>query len=251
MRWFNSNQRYPVRDQCPIAVTIHWLEEDGEEPQAVRLLSIGKTGARLCSSIPVQLYRSFSLSMESAELELNLATLAEIKLSKHLPSGDYLLECGFSSDLPDQVFEKLRSGSEIDTREFKRDPASAVGQVTWETRPNIIPVRLHDISRGGFCLISPEPAETGSRLLFRAEHPFEKAVGIVATLQWQARNEKGYLWGCKFANDGDYFLVQDLIDLPSEEETTRRRSRWHVVLISLAGVGAIAFLVQWFWRAAH
>lgn len=108
----------------------------------------------------------------------------------------WLVGVAFHEELDNEQFDALAMNGFIERRRDTRIQHSADLIARWELESVPVPVRLLDLSTGGFKIHSPEQAELGKRVLVATEeHPGSPILGKV---RWQMPSADGYDIGCAF-----------------------------------------------------
>ena len=166
-----------------------------------RLFDLSKSGARVLCMHAIEPDASIGLLLTIQQLGLKINIAGNVCWSRPISDDAWVFGCSFDPELPDEVFDTLATGSEIERRSALRSRHRIEVGAFWDLDGDTIPVMLQDYSQGGFCVRTCQPA-TGRRLFhLRLVDPCETM--IVARFVWQLKAEDGYLVGCSFLNGRD------------------------------------------------
>jgi hypothetical protein len=233
--------RFPVMEKQAPTVFVEAVGE-GEEGPAVlgKLLDLSPGGAKVLLDAPLPFQQSVTLRLESDELELHLAMAARVCWIR--PSGeDFRVGFCFEPLLDHEVIERLLREGIMDRRRTTRDAIDRPATASWELNPQPTPVTVVDLSRGGFCLCAPLPAEPHSRLRLQVAGADEEFVEATANVQWRLQVPEGYLLGCSLTSQETSALLRSALmpQSPAHKRPVRRRLAWCLL------IAAACIVIAW------
>lgn len=242
--------RYASAGNSEARVVIERAVADHEGPIDATLLDISLGGAKLVVNSCIWFDESIRLKIHVAELNVDLAIAAAVCWTRPVSEHEWLLGCAFKPKLPEHALDQIASHGYIDRRRYSRFPFDVKATATWELREANVPVALQDASEGGFCMISPQYAETGQRLILHLNAHKGTPVSIPATVQWRINSGDEFLLGCSFNNENDFEHL--LAALPTtalaEEGQGRRFPIWSPVgILGTVFAAIVVLLTCWYW----
>ena len=190
--------RYSIRNAELIEVS---LQQDAVESgsKIVALLGdISRHGMRLQLPEPLTIQESASLVLRSEQLKFEFSLSADICWMRPEKNGRWSLGVEFVPELPHGVMQKLMDSGVIERRDSPRQTWKRPVRLRWEPDTTEHQAVLWDISKSGFCILSPHRATRQAVLLGN-----DGAGSLSGTTQWQLTVGEGYLVGCRCrASDG-------------------------------------------------
>jgi len=234
-------RRYTVLSDCAANVTIEGAD-NGENAVSAKLVDLSRTGAELSVATCPAIDDAARLLISVAELQIDLAVAIEVCWAEPGDDDSWRLGCKFEPELSGDVVEQLAAGGILDRRASPRTPVSLRATACWEHEEARIPVRLHDISEGGFCMSCAQISQSERRLLLHLSRTDGKMESIHARMQWRLKKGDQFMVGCALENVLDYHRLRAVADTVQHELATRKASRtpW----IMFGSVASITFLVS-------
>jgi hypothetical protein len=183
--------RYNIRNAELIEVS---LQQDAVESgsKIVALLGdLSRHGMRLQLPEPLTIQESASLVLRSEQLKFELSLCADICWMRPEKNGQWSLGVEFVPELPHAVMQKLMDSGVIERRESPRQTWKRPVRLRWEPDMTEHQAVLWDISKSGFCILSPHRATRKAVVLGN-----DGGGSLSGTTQWQLTVSEGYLVGC-------------------------------------------------------
>lgn len=234
-------RRYSVLPDYVANVTIEGADNDANAVSA-KLVDLSRTGAELSVATCPAIDDAARLLISVAELQIDLAVAIEVCWAEPGDDDSWRLGCKFEPELSGDVVEQLAAGGILERRASPRTPVSLRATACWEHEEARIPVRLHDISEGGFCMSCAQIGQSERRLLLHLSRTDGKMESIQARMQWRLKKGDQYMVGCALENVLDYHRLRAVADTAQRELETRKvpRTPW----IMFGSVASITFLVS-------
>jgi hypothetical protein len=215
--------RFPVVQRHAVSVCVQSTETGDSAVVPGELLDLSPGGAKVMLDSPFRFQQAVTLRLESPDLGLQLSMRARVCWIR--PSGQqWRLGCSFDPLLPPEQVDRLLANGVLERRRDERETIDGAATATWELNPQATPVTVVDLSRGGFCLRAPLPAEPSSRLRLQAAARDGSLVQASATVQWRLAVPGGFLLGCSLAHpEACLDLRAALVPEPATHPLPRRR----------------------------
>jgi|GEM_PF-2945920 hypothetical protein len=214
--------------------------ESGETLSDSRLADISLSGAQFSLSSPVTAGERISVVFRCDESESLIETDAQVRWA--LLGRDYRWAAGVQFDQPltNDTLRGLATSGLIDRRSSVRSDVTIRGTVKKEGRPDLIPVRLRDLSTQGFRLTSSENLEPGERILLQLQkrEGSDGDFSCPAHVRWVASQDDGLTAGCEFVNADLAADIASLLACPSAPP--RSQIRVSTIVITL-----LTFVALW------
>jgi c-di-GMP-binding flagellar brake protein YcgR len=195
----------------------------GCQPREVRgkVLDLSLGGAKLSVPSEIDLQEKVSLRWDVEQLEVDFFTAATVCWARTESANCWRLGCSFEKQLPDALISQLAVHGYIDRREGGRDAVAIHASVQWELTQETVPVRLNDVSAGGFSLVSADHVPTGSRCRLILPSGQRDPVVAGASVEWQRKTADGYMLGCAYLEKDAHRAVDRAIALQLNGEVAR------------------------------
>lgn len=234
-------KRYSILDSQPIQVTVVRGGSEASIELQGHLLDISRGGLRLALPAPLKFQEAVSLRLRCAERGLDLAVHGEVCWVQSNQEETWIAGCAFYPELPLATLESLFASGLVERRRHPRSTVNQIATGRWDHDPQEFSVRLVEISQGGLCVRTRQPAMAGAKLSLTFPTGHENQLIIQARAHWQIRQGDEYVLGCTFLNRASYLLLCELL-WPDRDwilASARRKlrlSRWAL----LAGVLVVA-----------
>jgi hypothetical protein len=233
-----------VVERVPVKVVVERGQERNPASVEAQLLEMSAIGAKLSTTSPLQFSESVVLKINSRELELNLVVTCVVHWVRYGPGDKWTVGCSFVTEFPQEALDRLASAGLVDRRESHRCQVASEATARCESDQKAVSTVLRDVSVGGYCLFSPEPARPGDRMLVRFRTPLGGQEEMCARIQWCVEHNNGYILGCAFANGKEPRIARHFaseVVVGSVPTVVRRLS-----LITIVGAAAVV-LLGWLW----
>lgn len=216
----SPDSHYQVRDPQAIKVVVQRagppMEGKHARPSArsspaeadAELLDISPSGVKLRVFACLPMYEALVIRLEVPGLDRALSLPATVCWTQPAGPANWRLGCAFAHELPGHVLADLAAEGYLDRRKDRRQAVDVEGSARWELSEVSIPVRLVNISAGGFCIRCSQSGHVGERLLLELEDGRRAPVSAHARAVWQLAAAEGWLIGCVWATRKDHDLVR-------------------------------------------
>jgi hypothetical protein len=218
-----SDTRHSVSRGRKVSVIVESCR--GEETSRIKaeLIDISRGGIRLRAESSPMIHEVVTLRFSIPESDADLELDGSICWARPINEKTWGLGCAIHSRLPDEIIRFLAAKGYVQRRCAPRQPIDHPGTIRWEATTEDIPVRVRNLSSGGFCLTSSQAGRVGERLLLEVPVGDEATLPIVARAEWQLKASEEYKIGCAFVRkDGlrafrqalktdDGFLTSDAV----------------------------------------
>ncbi len=205
-----------------VKVTVERCSEPDSPETEVELLDISRSGVKLSASINLPINENLRVNLEIPESNVKMSLPAQVSWSRPQEDDQWRFGCQFSPSLAEDTLAELAAGGFLQRREDPREEVEIEATIRWEGTDKSIPMRITDISSGGFCMACFDAAVIGSRFLLEITDPSGHTDQIPARVQWQREGEKGsltgksmFFLGCMFLDHQGYRML--LESLPKDE----------------------------------
>ena len=122
------------------------------------------------------------------EITDDFTVAASVCWARTAGGTSWRLGCSFAHELPESLLSQLAVHGYIDRREGDRRAVGVPAVVQWEASREVTNMQLQDVSPGGFNLLSPVTAASGTRLRLVLDGPDGQrtAAGVVRWLGCRA-----------------------------------------------------------------
>jgi len=104
---------------------------------------------------------------------------------------------------------RLAEAGHLERRRSPRRDVNVFTTACWELGEMSHAVLVKNMSPGGFCVVCPWPVNESGLLKISPENDDMLITGQVC---WKRKLARGYLVGCFFVNDCDFFVLRELVD---------------------------------------
>jgi hypothetical protein len=199
----------------------------------VRLLELTLTGAVLYTNEPIAIQEAVELTVQVAELSVNLDVLATVERCEIAEGERYYIRCVFWEEISESEVAKIAAAGYFERRSDKRNSISIPVRIQSElTGAKGISGSVVEYTVDGCRFLIFEPLELGSRIRLL----FSDATAVTVRAVWQRPCETGQLIGCTFSDPGAYQIVQQhtgesgdrpqSVETPAPKATSLRLAPW-------------------------
>jgi PilZ domain len=237
-------RRYSVLSACAANVSIKGGADNDSSAVAAKLVDLSRTGAELSVASCPSIDDAARLLISIAELRIDLAVAIEVCWAQPGDDDSWRLGCRFEPELSGEIVEQLAAGGFLDRRASPRTPVSLRATACWEHEEARIPVRLHDISEGGFCMSCAQIGQSERRLLLNLSRADGKMESIHARMQWRLKKDDQFLVGCALENVLDYHRLRAVAEADAAQRELAARRPPRTPWIMFGSVASITFVVS-------
>lgn len=244
-----SEPRFPVAKDSQLAsvVIVNRPQTDAQ------LLELAQNGLRLAAETRIEPGEQLSLQLAPEILPNPVAAHAVWSL-KDVRRG-WLVGCRLAEPFPESALSYFASQQQLERRRDPRRPVACIAEARNIGSETYAPVRLEDISIGGFCASGPcTKATVGDRILVRLTPPGNATVSMVQGIVAWARNfdDGSVTFGCSFVGHGDFSImlaaITQIVKGRAEPAVTAPKTRKFNRLASdtrwpLVGIGVAILLL--------
>ena len=207
-----ENTKYHCDNPETIRVVVS--RGEGIYPAAVeaRLVDISQRGTKLVLESNLSQGEAITLSLQTAEFEM--AAPAVVRWCQLSRGGRWYVGCEFTPTLQPTGLTKLAEAGYLERRRTPRRDANVFTTACWELGEMPHAVVVKNMSPGGFCIVSPWPVNENGLLTISPEN---EDIQITGQVCWQRKLARGYLVGCYFTNDKDFFILRKLVSRLQDE----------------------------------
>lgn len=228
--------RYELLDEGLLEVDIRV----GDTRHSGEIVDLSRGGAKITVGVNLPIDTDISVTIKSGSQEI--VKRSRICWNRATLNG-WWIGIAFEAELGEKQFNSLATGGFIERRRDARIPYEATMTARWELGSEPVPVKLVDLSSGGFKMTAPSAAEVGKRVLI--ETAGNAGSPIVAKVQWQHPTEAEFEIGCAFVDKNGCGTLMQQLGIghapPEEEQSSPRYSTRRLVALTL-GVSTVAFL---------
>ncbi len=214
--------------------------ESGETLSDARLTDVSLSGAQFSLTSPVTKGEYINIEFRCDESEFRIQARAEVRWTHLGRNCRWATGVKFDQPLTSDTLQDLATRGLIDRRSSPRSAVKINGTVKREGRPDLIPVRLWDLSTHGLRLSSAENLKPDERILIQLQKPGGSDIRCPAHVRWVASQKGGIMAGCEFVNAD---LAADITGL-IERVSARRKSGTRVTTVVIMLVAVIAVWVH-------
>ncbi len=196
-------QRYESCHPTDAVLLIERRTEGAPQSVAARLLDISPGGAKLAVEVSIPFDQLVRLKINLPNRNLELVVTASVCWTRPAGEDGWLVGCAFQPRLPEETLDELANGGYLERRTHSRFPLVLRATACWELGEPKVAVRLQDASDGGFAMLSPQPGETGRRVLLQLSFADRASASVRGAIQWQVKAGDQYLIGCSFISQTD------------------------------------------------
>ncbi len=239
------DRRYAILHACAASVIIEGDAGGGPRSVEAQLVDLSRSGAELSVATCPSIDAAARLLINVPELQIDLVVEIEVCWAEPGEDDTWRLGCRFEPELPENLLEQLATGGVLDRRTDSRTPVSLRATACWEHDEARVPVRLQDISAGGFCMACAHISQSDRRLLLHLSRPDGKMESIKARMQWRLKTGDQYLVGCGLENVLDFHRLRAVADAEAEQrklEASKRAPRTPWIMFGC--VASITFIVS-------
>ncbi len=209
-----NEPRYPVVSGSPLSTAVIVNRPE----TTAQLLELAQNGLRL--AVDSKIKAGEQISLQLAPEILSHAVKARVMWSFADVRRGWLVGCSLAEPFPESAMSYFAAQQQLERRRDPRRPVACIAEARNIGSEGYEPVRLEDISVGGFCASgSHTKATIGDRILIRLKRPgnaaFTLVQGIVA---WARKFDDGSVtFGCSFVGHGDFSSMLSVITQMSKE----------------------------------
>ena len=211
-------ERFALNSTTKLPVKV--MRAGGESEEAGTAVDISFSGAKLELSSAVA-------PKSELEIAINDSTEGQKAYacwSRPAPSGAWWVGCRFEEKLPLTLIDGLAEDGVIDRRQDERRLMSVDGNARFELEAKERPVRLVNMSQGGFSLITATDPGDSKRLMFTAPgRRGHQPVNVTARIAWSKPVAEGFQIGCQFSTHNGYQKMHEALLLPKKSVLRRWR----------------------------
>ncbi|MDG2384713.1 MAG: PilZ domain-containing protein [Pirellulaceae bacterium] len=177
------------------------------------LVDLSCGGAKLRVNKKINTNTEMCLSIEAPQLRDTLEISAAICWTGVAVGSDWWLGCKFNPEMPLSTLQAFATAGAIERRMTQRLSTKIDISATYKMGNDLIPIRLTNVSSGGFCLQSSDPIIPNSRILLRIdleENGSTRTKTILAQSRWQVATNENYTIGCEFSDPSSHFVIRNL-----------------------------------------
>ena len=164
------------------------------------LVDLSCGGAKLRVNEKINTHSEMSLSIEAPQLRNTLEISAAVCWTSVAVGSDWWLGCKFNPEMPPSTLQALAAVGAIERRMTQRLSTKIDIAASYKMGNHLIPIRITNVSAGGFCLQATEPIIPNSRILLRVdrnENGMTQEKAILAKSRWQVTTDEKYIIGCE------------------------------------------------------
>jgi len=172
-------------------------------------LSLRRAKVALDSAVPSQ--EPITLRLENHGANSGLAAGARIGSLRAGDEGSWIVNCVFNHPLPALALRDFFGGDIAERRKHFRYPIVGDAAIDWELGRRNVPVKLLDLSEGGFRLLAVAPAAVEARLHLVLRLPGRRRFVIPAVTRWTIEDADGFAVGCEFLHNQGTHLMRAIL----------------------------------------
>ncbi len=192
----------------PETIRVLIVRAAGREPAAVagRLFDISLSGTKLLLDYNVSTGEQVTLQIVASDFELSIPMV--VRWAQLVRNMKWKVGGEFIPKLDIACLAQLAEAGDLERRRSPRRDAHAFATASWELGQVTHAVLVKNISPGGFSVVCPWPPTDSSLLNIFLEN---KECRISGQVCWKRKLLRGYLVGCSFVQDEDYFVLRDFL----------------------------------------
>ncbi len=218
--------RYQICDSEQVTVEMKYTVDGELKAFPVELHDLSRYGAKLCISCGTALEGEFELTVELPEADLGITTAATLQWIRPHSDGQWWVGCSFADQIDKEILEELAIDGHLERRYETRSDVSVPFTARRELTPAGIPVRVVDISKGGFCLVASQEFESGERLLLEIDRGQEVEILLSARAKWCRKVGTEYWVGCEFLTHDGFAALRPFTERKAKTLLLRPTSFW-------------------------
>ena len=213
-----QEQRFEVRQGCGASVTIK--RRTGRSPKRIQgqLKDLSSSGAKVTVPYCIPFEEAVRVRIEIPELSLRISVPAEVCWIRSMDDSTWVIGCSLNKELSVDVLDKIAAGGYIDRRRSPWQKTDIRATARWELAETWLPIRIVDISAGGFCFFCEEPKQAGLGTSLLLERPDGTSVTVCGKEVWHKQVKDGFLVGCTLLDRGDFRYLDEIANPVDSQE---------------------------------
>ncbi|MBM4090685.1 MAG: PilZ domain-containing protein, partial [Planctomycetes bacterium] len=216
-----GNVRHRVASGRNVKVTIESRCDESPSAIEAELIDVSRSGIRLVAPASPAIHATVTLRFQIPGDTTNLVVDATVCWTRPVGKNSWSLGCTISSPLPSDMLSLLAVNGYVQRRSCPRQRVDCHAAVRWETTTTEQPVRVVNLSAGGFCLACSQPARVDERFRLELQGENDTKISILARARWQTEVAEGYHIGCTFVHRDGLRHFREALRHSEKPEATR------------------------------